>query len=174
MEKITKNKEKVNQKSSYKHFDILLKISLILGITIVSGFIIYYVLNPEPGYVTLGLLNENKRAENYPTKASVNETIFFYVSVGNHLNRDFLFQIRIKKGNNNTILASSTESNGTLAFIIGNFTLKNKDNWISEQLNISFSEIGENQLIITELWQITKESLIKFYNNVYLRLNITA
>jgi len=78
------------------------------------------------------------------------------------------------QGNNNTILASSTESNGTLAFIVGNFTLKNKDNWISEQLNISFSEIGEDQLIITELWQITKESLIKFYNNVYLRLNITA
>jgi len=174
MAKMIKNKVKINQKTSYKHFDILLKISLILGITIVSGFIIYYVLNPEPGYVTFGILNENKRAENYPTKASVNETIFFYVSVGNHLNRDFLFQIRIKKGNNNTILASSMESNGTLVLIVGNFTLKNKDNWISEQLNISFSEIGENQLIITELWQITKESLIKFYNNVYLRLNITA
>jgi len=174
MAKTIKNKVKINQKTSYKHFDILLKISLILGITIVSGFIIYYVLNPEPGYVTFGILNENKRAENYPTKASVNETIFFYVSVGNHLNRDFLFQIRIKKGNNNTILASSTESNGTLAFIIGNFTLKNKDNWISEQLNISFSEIGKNQLIITELWQITKVNILKFYNNVYLRLNITA
>ncbi|MFX1571213.1 MAG: DUF1616 domain-containing protein [Promethearchaeota archaeon] len=174
MEKITKDKEKTKKSISNKHFDLLLKISLILGIIIVSGFIVYYAFHPEPGYVTLGILNENRRAEDYPTKASINETVFFYISVGNHLNKDFSFQIRIKKGDNNTILSRSIESNGTLVFIVGNFTLKNKENWISEQLNISFSEIGTNQLIIAELWQIIKASQINFYNNVYLRLNITS
>ncbi len=41
------NNEKNNLKKSYKQFGILLKISLIIGIVIISGFIIYYILTPE-------------------------------------------------------------------------------------------------------------------------------
>jgi len=63
-------------------------------------------------------------------------------------------------------------SNGTLDYSIGNFTLNHNDNWISEQLNASFSEVGENQIIITELWQI-KSEIEEFYDTLYLRLNIT-
>ncbi|KKK92065.1 hypothetical protein LCGC14_2706660 [marine sediment metagenome] len=54
------NDEKSNLRKSYMQFEVLLKISLIIGILIVSGFIIYYILTPEPGYVTLGILNEDK------------------------------------------------------------------------------------------------------------------
>ncbi len=166
------NDEENNLKKSYKQFEVLLKISLIIGILIVSGFIIYYILTPEPGYVTFGILNEDKKAENYPTEASANETISFYVTVGNYINRDFTFQIKIKKGNNNTLMRSTFPSNGSLEYIIGNFSLPNNGEWISVKLNISFSQLRSNQIIITELWQI-RNNIPEFYFLLYLRLNIT-
>lgn len=158
---------------SKKKFQILLMICLIAGILVVSGFIIYHALTPEPGYITFGILNEDKKAENYPTNASINENISFYLTVGNYLNREFSFRIEIKKGNYYTILTPPTHSNGTLSFIVGDFTLKNKADWISEQLNVSFSEVGENQIIIAELWEI-KPSTTDFYDKLWLRLNITT
>lgn len=167
-----KNNEKINQKISNKQFEIILKICLIIGIIIISGFIFYYIFTPEPGYVTFGILNENQKAEDYPTEAAVNENVSFYVTVDNYLNKEFTFRIKIKKGDSNTVL-SSIGSNGTLDSIIGNFTLKNNENWISEKLNISFSEVGANQIIITELWKITNDVEEKFYNILWLRLNIT-
>ncbi|MHA2007941.1 MAG: DUF1616 domain-containing protein [Promethearchaeota archaeon] len=173
MNETAKKDEKSNLKKSYKEFETLLKISLIIGIVIVSGFIIYYLLTPEPGYVTLGILNEDKKAEDYPTSATINETISFYVSVGNYLNRDFKFQVQIKKGNKETLMSPNVPTNGSLDFIIGNFTLNNKVDWTSEQLNVSFSEQGENQIIVAELWQI-KNTEENFYDKVWLRLNITT
>ncbi len=167
-----KSNEKINLKISNKQFEIILKICLIIGIIIISGFIFYYIFTPEPGYVTFGILNENQKAEDYPTEATVNESVFFYVTIDNYLNKEFTFRIKIKKGDSNTVL-SSIGSNGTLNSIIGNFTLKYNENWISEKLNVSFSEVGAYQIIITELWQITNDDEEKFYNILWLRLNIT-
>ncbi len=172
MNETTKKDKSNNSTKSYKDFETLLRISLIIGIIIVSGFIIYYLLTPEPGFVTLGILNEDKKAEDYPTTATVNESISFYVDVGNQINRDFSFHIQIKKGNKNTLMVPNVATNGSLSFIIGNITLKNKESWTSERLNISFTEQGENQIIIAELWQI-KGLMPIFYNKVWLRLNIT-
>ncbi|KKK42649.1 hypothetical protein LCGC14_0718840 [marine sediment metagenome] len=167
------DKDKYKNLTSWKHFEGLLKICLIIGIMIISGFIIYYVLTPEPGYVTLGILNEDKKAENYPTGATVNETISFYVNVGNYLNRNFSFQVQVKRGNKDTLMALNVPTNGSLDLIVGNFTLNDKEGWTSEQLNVFFLEQGENQIIIVELWQI-KNAKENFYNKVYLRLNITS
>ena len=75
--------------NSFEEFDKILKILLITGIFIVSGFIIYAVITPKPGYWYLGILNSDKKAENYPTNAAIDENITFYISVGNYLNRDF-------------------------------------------------------------------------------------
>ena len=41
------------------------------------------------------------------------------------------------------------------------------------EYNISFSEVGDNQIIIAELWQIKSETE-EFFNILYLRLNITS
>lgn len=172
MKDLTNHKNKNDLKESNRQFEVLLKVCLIIGILIVSGFIVYYILTPEPGYVTFGILNEDKKAENYPTRANVNETIPFYLSVGNYLKRDFSFQVRVKKGNINTVKSPSIPSNGTLDFTIGNFTLNHNDNWISVKLNVSFSELGENQIIIAELWQI-KNDIEEYYNILWLQLNIT-
>jgi len=167
------NDVKEINKSSKKEFDTILKICLIAGIIIISGFIIYEALKPEPGYVTFGILNKNQEAENYPTTASINESIFFYLTVENYLDRDFSYQIQIKKGDNMTTMNPTSGSDGVLNFTIGNFTLKKKQSWLSEKLNVSFSEVGENQIIIVELWQI-KNIEVKFYDILWLRLNITS
>jgi len=172
MNEIIKKNKNNTLKESNRQFETLLKISLIIGIIIVSGFIIYYLLTPEPGYITSGILNRDKKAENYPTEAKVNESIPFYITVGNYMNRDFSFQIQIKKGNNDTLMGPNIPSNGTLDIIIGNFTLINKENWNSGRINVSFSESGENQRLIVEIWQIQNE-VVEYYNNLWLWLNIT-
>ena len=164
--------ENQSNRQSKKQFDFLLKICLIIGIIVVSGFIIYYVFTPEPGYVTFGILNENQEAENYPTQASINESISFYLTVENNLATKFSFSIKIKKGNNNTIL-SSMGSNGTLEYVVNN-TLNFSNLWISNKLNVSFSQLGTNQIIIAELWQIGNNELEKFFDMLWLRLNITS
>ncbi|MFX0002709.1 MAG: hypothetical protein ACFE9C_12150 [Candidatus Hodarchaeota archaeon] len=160
-----------NIKGNDNHFDRLLKISLILGIIVVSGFVIYYILTPEPGFITYSILNENQEAGNYQTEASVNETISFFLTVGNGLNREFIFGFKIKKGNNNTNL-SSNGSNGTLYQTIGNFSLSLNEVQIYGEYNISFTDVGDNQIIIAELWQI-KHEIEEYFNIMYLWVNIT-
>ncbi|MFW9818049.1 MAG: DUF1616 domain-containing protein [Candidatus Thorarchaeota archaeon] len=156
-----------------KHFEKLLRICLILGIIVVSGFIIYFILTPEPGFVGYSILNENKEAGNYPTEVATNETISFYLTVENRLDREFMFGFKIKKGNKDTSLSSNNPSNGTLYQTIGNFSLNPNEIQIYGEYNISFSEVGEEQIIIAELWQI-KNEIEEFFIVHYLRLNITS
>ncbi|MFX1374939.1 MAG: DUF1616 domain-containing protein [Promethearchaeota archaeon] len=172
MNELNQNKIERIYKSSIKEFDTILKICLISGIVVISGFIFYHVLKPEPGFVTFGILNENQKAENYPTEASVNESIYFYLTVDNYLDRVFNFSIKVKKGDYNTVV-SSIGSNGTDEFMI-NGSLVHKEKWRSSRLNISFSQIGADQIIIAELWQNFESKPEEFYNILWLRLNITA
>jgi uncharacterized membrane protein len=90
---------------SYMQFQKLLRFSLIFGIIIVSGFITYYLLFPEEGYIGFGILNEDERAEDYPTTAKVNQSIYFYVTVENQLDHDFTFKVIILLGNEDTKLS---------------------------------------------------------------------
>ncbi|MFX1388918.1 MAG: hypothetical protein ACFE9Z_02505 [Promethearchaeota archaeon] len=171
MKKLAKDNNIQNSIVSNKHFENLVKISLIIGILVVSGFIIYFILSPEPGKVTFGILNENQEAGDFQTEASVNETITFYLSVENRLNKDFTFRFKIKKGSNETILSSSG-SNGTLYLTYGNFTLEPNEMQIYGEYNISFEETGVDVKIIAELWKIYNE-VEEYFNIIYLKLNIT-
>ena len=160
--------------NSYKEFDKILKILLIIGIVVVSGFIIYAVLTPNPGYWYLGILNSDKKAENYPTNAAVDENVTFYISVGNYLNRDFSFHIEILKGNNDTVLGPFPSLNATSFVNSSTITLPYREVWISSAFNVSFSQVGTNQTIIAELWEIPSAGIRRFFDVVYVRLNITS
>jgi hypothetical protein len=70
-------------------------------------------------------------------------------------------------------LLSSAGSNGTLQFMI-NDTLEYSNTWISNKLNVSFSLLGENQIIIAELWQIDNNDLETFFDILCLRINVTS
>ncbi len=160
--------------NSFEEFDKILKILLITGIFIVSGFIIYAVITPKPGYWYLGILNSDKKAENYPTNAAIDENITFYISVGNYLNRDFSFHIEILKGNNDTVLGPFPSLNAISFVNSSTITLPHREVWISSAFNISFSQAGTNQTIIAELWEIPSAGIRRFYDVVYVRLNITS
>jgi uncharacterized membrane protein len=161
-------------RKSKKQFDILLKVCLIIGIIVVSGFIIFYVLTPEPGYITFGILNENQEAENYPTNATVGQNISFYVTIDNQMKREFSFRAEVLKGDNYTILTSSGSINATSYFNTTKITLLQNQFWISEMLNISFSQPGADQRIIVEIWEIPSFGTKKFFDILWLGLNITS
>ncbi|GAI97792.1 unnamed protein product, partial [marine sediment metagenome] len=99
-------------------------------------------------------------------------SISFYLTVENNLAKEFSFSVKIKRGNSNTIL-SSMGSNGTLEYMI-NDTLNYSNIWVSNKLNVSFTQLGANQIIIAELWQIGNSEIEKFYDILWLRLNITS
>ena len=158
---------------NYKEFDKILKILLIIGIIIISGFIIYAFITPKPGYLYYGILNFDKKAENYQTKAAVDENITFYISIGNFLNRDFSFQLEILKGNNDTLLGPYPSLNAISFVNSSTITLPHRAEWISSAFNVSFSQAGTNQIIIAELWEIPSVGIRRFYDVVDMRLNIT-
>ncbi|MHA1459534.1 MAG: hypothetical protein ACTSQR_07730, partial [Promethearchaeota archaeon] len=110
----------------------------------------------------------------YPTEAAVDANITFYISVGNYLNRDFSFQIEILKGDNDTVLGPSPSLNTTSFVNSSTITLLHRAEWISSAFNVSFSLSGNNQSIIAELWEIPSVGVRRFYDVVYIRLNITS
>lgn len=170
MYRIEKNHERAL--TNRKQFEKIVIASLVIGIVIVTGFIIYYLLTPEPGFVVFGLLNSEGKAENYPTEANVTDPIFFYVSVENYLNRDFTFKVEILTGDDNTTLSSTGYENATSYYNTTQTTKKHSEIWISDKLNVSFLNPGSNQIIIAVLWEIIDNSTEKFYNILWLRLNI--
>jgi uncharacterized membrane protein len=163
---------KESNRQSKKQFDFLLKVCLIIGIIVVSGFILYYIFTPESGYVTLGILNSEKKAENYPINASVGQNVSFYVTIDNQMKREFSFRVETLKGDNNTIVTSSGSINATSYFNTTKITLLHNQFWISEMLNVSFSQSGAGQRIIVELWEIKNSGIEKYFTNLYLWLNI--
>ncbi len=165
------NQTKQDIKKSYAYFNKLVTFCLITGILIVSGFIIYLVIQPEPPYQTFTILNEDQKMENYPTNATRGEPIYFYVGVGNYLERDLSFRVKILKGNSSTILNETGSYNANWTFTTPNTTIYNNAEWISPQLNISFYAIGE-RILIAELYEI-KPIGYKFLDILWLRINVT-
>ena len=174
MSEETGKRDKVELEESNQEFGKLVKISLLIGILVISGFIIYYALNQEPGYVGLGILNEDKKAENYPTEAKINKEISFYITVENYLGEDFTFRLKVFKGDENTKLSSKGSEDAYLNFTTKEKTLEDGEDWISSKYSLSFSQIGEDQKIIVELYEKNDEGKYNFNNIVYLRLNITV
>lgn len=163
---------KIRKSQERFEFDKLIKLLLIFGIIIVSSFILYHILKPKSGYISFGILNSEMSADDYPTNASVGENVSFYIFIGNHLNRELNFRLEILKGDDNTYLVLNQPTNGTSYLNISSNILDGLD-WISDLINVSFSETGINRLIIAELWTINVDYTEKFYNSLYLRLNIT-
>jgi len=166
-----KKNNKPSEQDTNNPFEKLVKISVLIGICVVSGFIIYYGLTPEPGYVYFGLLEDGEELENYTIEAKTGEPINFSVIVANYLRRDYQFRVKVLKGDNNTILYPGP-SNGTLVYTFDNTTLIHGNNWISSTINVSFTQIGSNNIIIVELWEIKLE-IEYFFNILWYRLNIT-
>jgi len=112
-----------------------------------------------------GILNSEKRAENYPTNATVGENVSVYCTVGNYLNRDLSFHIKVLRGDNTTIKEPEGSINAIFLFNTSKITLNHKKTWISERLNVSFPLPGPERSIIMELWEILSNN-----NETYLEI----
>ncbi|WP_457557734.1 DUF1616 domain-containing protein [Candidatus Harpocratesius sp.] len=131
------------------------RIVLVVGIICVSGAIIYTLTIPEEEDVLFFLLNENRVLRDYPTNVTQGEKIITYVFIQNLLGESHDFQIRCYRGKAETFIdpqiGVATNSNVTL-IDNQNISLGNKEEWISNQINITFPEVGSDQLVLYELW----------------------
>ena len=170
-----KKDKKMLKNLSNKEFERILTVCLLIGIITLFSFIIYYIATPEEGYVMFSYLNEDQEMGNYPTNATVDENITLHLVVGNYLTSDFQFCVKYGSCSNTTLISptDSGSSNATLNNWTASMLLKPNQIWESGQINVSFTEVGDYQLIIFELWQILPDS-IKFWTYNFIRLNITA
>ncbi|MFX1337223.1 MAG: DUF1616 domain-containing protein [Promethearchaeota archaeon] len=167
------HKEKSEIELASIQFERLLRFSLICGILIVSGFIVYYIMTPEEGYIGFGILNKDERAEDYPTTAKVNESIGFYVTVENELDHDFTFKVIIFLGNKDTKLTpdeGSKHANKTST--TDKETLKPSEDWMSKKLYVKFPYNGTDQILIVELWKYNEDNSREFWDILWLRIDV--
>jgi len=179
--KTLSTKSKIDKKAElteqFKQFQKILKVLLLFGIIIVSGFIIYYVwyfnFSHEEDYVGFGILNHNEEAEDYPTVAYANQSVKFYVTVENQLSREFTFKVKVYRGDAQTELSSDGSENAYHLYSTDKETLKPKRDWMSDKLSVSFPKNGTNQQIIVELLEYTIDDR-DFYDILWLRLDIIS
>ena len=172
---VSENKTKLRLELSDKHFQKIVTTCLLIGIIIVSGFVFYYVLIPKEGTISFGVLDENKGVEDFPKNLTIGEDVTFYISVVNNLLRDAEFKIYVLKGDNDTDNRYyHNESGAEINYTISNIVIKNGNEWLSEPQNISFYELGENHMVIVELWEILSDDSEKYWIHDWFRLNITA
>ena len=173
--KVEKKKEKVEPEAENKQFQKILTVSLLFGIILVAGYIGFYYyhynISEEEDYVGFGILNHREEAEDYPTVAYVDQYIGFFVTVENELSHDLTFKVRVLKGDNLTELSSDGSKYATHLYSTDKETLEPKKEWQSDELFVSFSELGSNQIIIVELWEYTTDGR-DFYDILWLRLKI--
>ncbi len=169
--KQTNRKENI---SNRLEFDNLLKVLLIIGIVVISGFILYYVLKPAPGFISFGVLNSDMKLDDFPSELSVGENASFYVFVENQLNREFTLRLEILKGDNETIKSSLGSVNATSYLNITNVKINHGTRWTSEKLNVSFLVPGVNYSIIMEFWEIKLDLNEVFWEILWQNLNVTT
>ena len=166
-------KRTIELEKSYKDFNKILKYLLLIGIIGVSGFLIYYILTPEPGYVDFGILNSDEEAGNFPEIIETDENVSFYLTVNNYLNREFSFLIEILKSNGSKISHPSDPLTSQSVLNTSIIYLGNRGGWISDLFNISFNTPGDDQNVIAELWEIKVGFPRSFFASLYLRFNVT-
>jgi uncharacterized membrane protein len=168
-----RTKRTIELEKNYKDFNKILKYLLLVGIIAVSGFLIYYILTPEPGNIDFGILNSDKKAGNFPKIIEVDENVSFYLTVDNYLNREFSFRIEILKSNGSKISHPSDPLTSQSVLNTSIIALENRGGWISNLFNISFNTPGDDQNIIAELWEIKVGLPSTFFASLYLRFNVT-
>jgi uncharacterized membrane protein len=156
------------------NFEHTTRAILILGILIVSGFIIYDVTRPSEQYVLFSVLNQDKELGNYPSRVAVGQKISFYFYVENHLSDQMEFNVKIYLGNNSSSINPKV---GVInALFLGNYSkmVAEGQNWTSSQIDYQFQQVG-SQFIGLELWQ-QQDGEWKYVENhtLVLRINVTA
>lgn len=147
---------------------------LISAIIILIPFIIYTSTRTDEPYLLFGVLNENKEMGNYPTNASVGETLTFYTIVEDHGYKNTMVQIRMLTGKNTSVILGPNGSQNGILIQTQNMTLNDEDRVISEKFEVSFSEktnSSEHEIVVFELW-INENNEWEYYDILFIRIDV--
>jgi uncharacterized membrane protein len=146
-------------------------VSVLIALILVSILVTsYYVLlrPPQKGYMTIYLLDSQKKALNYPELLVVNQNNTFnvWVEVENHMGKSQYSEV-LQKVTNDTIPIFPFKADATATYVR---TLENGETW--ETLStIAINKPG-NYSVIFELWIYDEEvGELQFSGNVCV-LNI--
>ena len=155
-------------KSNKNTYAVSVLIALLLVAVLLATY--YIVIRPSPDmYVTIDLLDANRKAVDYPEflVANVNSTFSVYVYVENHLGRTLNgTEVQVKVSSSpNPSFPLDVNATQTLTETI----LQNGETW-ETIATVSLDQPG-NYLVVFELW-IPNDSGMLVYSGVFTSLNI--
>jgi uncharacterized membrane protein len=124
--------------------------ALILGAIIIISLIaitVAYLPSTKEQFSELGILGPNMKLGDYPKETVAGETINLNGYVGNHMDQPMYYTFLIKLGDNTTTVnpAQTSTIQQHQKIILDNQT------W-TFPINLTLTEIGQDQRIIFELW----------------------
>ncbi len=147
----------LNLKSNHNSYVISVAVALLIASVLLG---VYYVLlrPPQEGYMTIYLLDSQRKATNYPERVvnGVNSTFSVYVDVENHMGNATECQVLMKVTRNMNptfpVAVNATETfSGTL-----------KDGEIWENVaTVSLDQAGD-YLIFFELWTPNAQGVFQY------------
>jgi uncharacterized membrane protein len=148
-------------------------VSVLIALILVSILVAsYYVLlkPPQKGYMTIYLLDSQKKALNYPELLLINQNNTFnvWVEVVNHMGKSQYSEVLLKVTNDTAlILPFKADANGNYTK-----TLEDGETWEIEP-TVDINKPG-NYLVIFELWVYDEEAgALQFTENACV-LNVEA
>jgi uncharacterized membrane protein len=149
----------LNLKSDKNGYAVAVALSLLIA-SILLG--VYYVApraDPD-GYMTIYVLDSQKKANSYPELlvAGENSTFSVYVEVENHMGNtiDFQVQLKVTSDMNPTFPVYGVEPKETF-----NGTIKDEGMWENIATVSSLNHAG-NYMVIFELWILNEKGVLQF------------
>jgi uncharacterized membrane protein len=147
-------------------------ISVAIALLIASILLGYYFIALRPvdeGYMSISLLDSQKKATNYPEFLvnGINTTFSVYVEVENHMEKTLNAQILVKVTEN---ASDSVPIYSVSPIAVYNMTMETKLTW-EEIATVSLDEPG-NYLVFFELWISDQNTDIFEFSNNYCVLSI--
>jgi uncharacterized membrane protein len=147
-------------------------ISVAIALLIASILLGYYFIALRPvheGYMSISLLDSQKKATNYPEFLvnGMNSTFSVYVEVENHMEKTLIAQILVKVTEN---VSASMPLFSVNPILVYNRTMETKSTW-EEIATVSLDKPG-NYLVFFELWTSDQNIDIFEFSNNYCVLNI--
>jgi uncharacterized membrane protein len=147
-------------------------ISVAIALLIASILLGYYYIALRPvheNYMSISLLDSQKKATNYPEFLvnGMNSTFSVYVEVENHMEKTLNAQILVKVTEN---ASTSVPVYSISPIVVYNMTMEPKATW-EEIATVSLDAPG-NYLVFFELWISDQNIDIFEFSNNYCVLNI--
>lgn len=147
---------------------IAVAVSLVIIISVVTGYYAYHVIYEKPeGYTEIYVLDAQGKAVDYPETLVVNQNYTFNVWIENHMGKTLSSQVQLKV-TNETIPLFPVE---TAAINTYAKTLANGEKW-ETQATVTLHETGSHSIIF-ELWTRDDAGDLKFTGNAVVR-NVEA